>query len=149
MEAPTSSDGDHFRKLERMYHAAPVNDFYAPRLRVSEGRAVLEMDIRREFFHAAGAIHGSICFKALDDAAFFAVNSLERDVFIFTVSFNVYLLRPVSEGTLRAEGVVTSSSRNLYTAESVLYVGEHRQVARGSGTFMRSSIRLLDVESYR
>lgn len=149
METPATSDADHFRKLERMYHAAPVNDFYAPRLRISEGRAVLEMEVRREFFHAAEAIHGSIYFKALDDAAFFAVNSLEREVFVLTASFNLYLLRPVSEGRLRAEGVVTSSSRNLFTAEAVLYVGKDLQVARGSGTFMRSSVRLADVTSYR
>lgn len=149
MRKPAIGDDDHFRRLERMYHAAPVNAFYEPRLRVTEGRAVLEMEVRREFYHAAEAIHGSVYFKALDDAAFFAVNSLVRDVFIFTVSFNVYLLRPVSEGTLLAEGVVTSSSRNLYTAEAVLYVGQDRQVARGSGSFMRSSIRLADVETYR
>jgi uncharacterized protein (TIGR00369 family) len=142
-------EDEHFRRLERMYHAAPVNAFYAPRLTVSEGRAVLEMEVRRQFFHAAEAIHGSVYFKALDDATFFAVNSLVRDVLVLTVSFNIYLLRPVTDGTLRAEGVVTSTSRSLSTAEAVLYVGEAQQVARGSGTFMRSAIPLEGVATYR
>jgi uncharacterized protein (TIGR00369 family) len=107
------------------------------------------MEVRPELFHGANALHGSVYFKALDDAAFFAVNSLVRDCFVLTVSFNTYLLRPVTEGTLRAEGIVTSESKNLYVAESVLYLGADRQVARGSGTFMRSRFRLDQVDSYR
>ncbi len=41
-------------------------------------------------------------------------------------------------GVLRAEGRVTSASKSLYVAESVLYVEPDREVARGSGTFMHS-----------
>ena len=77
-----SSDHEHFRKLERMYHAAPINQFYRPVLTVGEGSAELEIPIRPEFFHAAAAVHGSVYFKALDDAAFFAVNSLVTEVFV-------------------------------------------------------------------
>ncbi len=43
-----------------------------------------------------------------------------RDVFVLTASFTVYHTRPVTGGTLRAEGQVTSRSRSLYGAESVL-----------------------------
>jgi len=53
-----------------MYHAAPVNRLYSPRLRVEEGRAVLLMDVDPRFFHPLGSLHGSVYFKALDDAAF-------------------------------------------------------------------------------
>lgn len=140
---------DHFRKLERMYLAAPVNQHYRPQLSVSEGQATITMEVDASFFHAAGALHGSVYFKALDDAAFFAVNSLVEKFFVLTVSFNIYLLRPVTEGTLRAEGVVTSASRNLFVAESALYLGGDRQVARGSGTFKRSRMLLSEVEVYR
>jgi len=139
---------DHYRKLENMYHAAPVNRLYLPKLKVSEGKAVLTMEVDPAFFHAAQALHGSVCFKALDDAAFFAVNSLVQDFFIVTTTFNLYLLRPVHEGTLRAEGKVTYASKRLFTAEAALYVGPDRLVARGSGSFMRSKIRLEEVESY-
>lgn len=140
---------DHFEKLRNMYHAAPVNRIYAPTLEVSEGRAVLTMAARPELFHAAGGLHGSVYFKALDDAAFFAVSSLVHDRFVYTVSFNIYLLRPVTEGVLRAEGWVTSSSRRLFVADAALYLGDDLQVARGSGTFIRSPIQLDEVESYR
>nr|CAP47459.1 putative integron gene cassette protein [uncultured bacterium] len=140
---------NHFRRLENMYRAAPINRIFEPKLEVTDGAAVLTMDVKPDFFHAANALHGSVYFKALDDAAFFAVNSLVRDSFVLTVSFTTYLLRPVTEGTLRAEGTVTSRSKNLFVAESVLYSGPERQVARGSGTFMRSRVSLESVDSYR
>ena len=98
--------------------------------------------------HGGGALHGSAYFKALDDAAYFAVNSLVDDCFVLTVSFNIYLLRPVVEGQLRAEGRVTSATRSLFVADAVLYLGEDTQVARGSGTFQRSHVPLTDVETY-
>lgn len=31
----------HYRKLEHMYHVAPINRYYSPRLEVTEGRSVL------------------------------------------------------------------------------------------------------------
>lgn len=143
------SVADHYRKLENMYHTAPVNRFYAPTLQVSEGRAVVTMDVREAFFHAANALHGSVYFKMLDDAAFFAVNSLAREHFVLTVSFNLYLLRPVSQGTLRAEGAVVTSTRTLYVADATLNDDRGRLVARGTGTFMRSQVRLAEVDAYR
>ncbi len=139
---------DHFRRLQRMYLTAPINAAYAPSLEVMDGAAVLTFEARPEHFHAAGALHGSVYFKALDDAAFFAVSSVVRDVFVLTASFTVYLTRPVTGGTLRAEGRVTSRSSNLYVAESVLYVEPERQVARGSGTFMRSKLALSEELGY-
>ena len=132
-----------------MYDAAPVNDFYRPKLDISKGHAIVTMEVNPQFFHAANALHGSVYFKALDDAAFFAVNSLVREFFVLTVSFNIFLLRPVTAGTLRAEGSVKSSSKNLFVAESILTINGDRQVARGSGSFMCSRIRLSEVESYR
>jgi acyl-coenzyme A thioesterase PaaI-like protein len=69
---------DHYRHLERLYASAPINEYFRPQLRVSEGQAEVIMPVRRDFFHAAQAIHGAVYFKALDDAAFFAVASLDR-----------------------------------------------------------------------
>ena len=140
---------EHHRKLERMYLAAPVNDLYRPTIEIAEGQTVIGMPVDPRFHHGGGALHGSAYFKALDDAAYFAVNSLVEDCFVLTVSFNLYLLRPVVEGTLRAEGRVTSATRNLFVAESVLYLEDGTQVARGSGTFQRSKVLLAEVETYR
>jgi uncharacterized protein (TIGR00369 family) len=133
---------DHYRKLERLYHAAPINEYYRPRLTVGDGRAELVIPVRPEFFHAAGAVHGSVYFKALDDAAFFAANSLVEDVLVLTASFNLYLLRPISAGELRATGRVVHRSLRVILAESELTDAHDRPIARGSGSFMRSEIRL-------
>lgn len=142
-------DDEHFRKLERMYHqAAHINLFFRPTLHVSQGAAEILMPVRPEFFHAAHAVHGSVYFKALDDAAFFAVNSLVTDVFVLTASFNIYLLRPVTGGVLRAVGRIVHRSRSHFLAEAELFDGEERQVARGSGSFVRSNIALSPDVGY-
>ncbi|HEV8269468.1 MAG TPA: PaaI family thioesterase [Thermoanaerobaculia bacterium] len=141
-------DEEHFRKLERLYQGAPINQYFRPTLKVSNGAAELSIPVRPEFFHAAHAVHGSIYFKALDDAAFFAVNSLVTDVFVLTASYNLYLTRPVTEGTLRAAGRVVHRSRNLFIAEAELLDDQARQVGRGSGTFMRSAIALTPEVGY-
>lgn len=133
---------EHYRKLERMYASAPVNEYYRPALRVSEGQAEVEIAVRPEFFHAAHAVHGSVYFKALDDAAFFAVNSLVPDVFVLTVTFQVYLTRPISGGVLRAAGKVVHQSRQLFIADAELFDARSRPIGRGSGSFMRSTISL-------
>lgn len=140
---------EHFRKLERMYHDAPINRFYEPHLTVSPGSADIRLKIKPDFFHAASAVHGSVYFKLLDDAAYFAVHSQVLDAFVLTVSFNIYLVRPVSEGQLLARGRVVHASKSLFVAESELFDDKNRMIARGSGTFMKSQTGLSDVSGYR
>ncbi len=142
------SNETHYRKLERMYASAPINEYFRPVLRVSEGHADVEIAVRPEFFHAAHAVHGSVYFKALDDAAFFAVSSLVPDVFVLTVTFNVYLTRSISEGTFIAAGRVVHRSRQLFIAEAELVDGQSKQLGRGSGSFMRSAIPLTPELGY-
>ena len=140
---------DHFRRLERLYASAPINEFFAPRLHIPEaGIAELRMTIRPDFHHAARAAHGAVYFKALDDATFFAANSLVEDVFVLTTSFNIYLLRPVADGEVVARGRVVSRSRRLYLAEGVLEDARGREIARGSGAFMPSTLVLGDLGGY-
>ncbi len=135
------SGEEHFRRLERMYLSAPINRFFKPSITVGEGSAEIAMEMRADFHHAAGAVHGAVYFKALDDAAFFAANSLVTDCFVLTVAFNVYLTRPISEGRMRAIGRVVHRSRRLYLAESILYNGGSEEIGRGNGSFMPSSTR--------
>jgi uncharacterized protein (TIGR00369 family) len=143
-----TSNDEHFRKLERMYHGAPINRFFEPVLRISDGRAEITMPMKPDFFHAARAVHGSVYFKALDDAAFFAANSLVADVFVLTVTYSLYLTRPISEGEMRASGRVVHKSKNLLIADAELFDSADRQIARGSGTFMRSQIALSPAIGY-
>jgi uncharacterized protein (TIGR00369 family) len=139
---------EHYRKLERMYASAPTNKYHAPTMRVSEGRAEVTIPVRPDFFHAAGAVHGYLYFKALDDAAFFAVSSLLEDAFALTVSFNLYLTRPISEGEMKAIGRVVHHFRRFFIAEAEVVDSEGREIARGSGTFMASTIPLTPEVGY-
>jgi acyl-coenzyme A thioesterase PaaI-like protein len=78
---------EHFKALKRMYAAAPINEIFQPTIEISEGTAIIEMDLHAKNHHSAGAVHGAVYFKMLDDAAFFAVNSLEQEAFVLTTSF--------------------------------------------------------------
>jgi uncharacterized protein (TIGR00369 family) len=139
---------EHFRKLERMYHAAPTNAYFRPVLTVSDGAAEIRIPVREEFFHAARAVHGSVYFKALDDAAFFAASSVVTDFFVLTVSFTIHLLRPVTSGTLLAKGRLVHRSRQLLLADAELFDDAARVIARGPGPFMRSTIALTGELGY-
>ena len=69
------------------------------------------------------ALHGSGYFKLLDDAAFFAAQAKDDEHFIFTTSFNTFIVRPVSPGTaLVARGKVISNGRNLKVSTHFWYL---------------------------
>lgn len=138
----------HYRALEAMYAKAPINDFYRPELRVGEGIAELEIPVEKHLYHAAGAVHGSVYFKMLDDAAWFAANSLEQERFVLTASFTTYLTRPVTAPTMRSEGRVVHASRSQMIAEAVAFDADGREVGRGNGIFVRGPQRLTDMPGY-
>ncbi|HEX2451713.1 MAG TPA: PaaI family thioesterase [Gemmatimonadales bacterium] len=134
--------GDHFRKLERAYASAPVTQWFGTSIQVGDGTAEVTLTVRPEFYHAAHAVHGSVYFRLLDDAAFFAANSLVTDVLVLTVSYTVYFVRPVASGAIRALGRTVHQAGRLMLAESQLLDADGRLLGQGSGTFIRSSIRL-------
>ena len=144
-----SANPEHFHHLERMYltHAS-INDYFRPAITIGDGEAEVRIEVDPKFFHAAGAVHGSVYFKAMDDAAFFAANSVVEDVFVLTTSFNIHLLRPVTEGTLIATGTVVSATKNLLIADAELKDEKGRLLGRGTGSFMRSRMLLADVPGY-
>ena len=146
-----STSDSHYRKLERMYLSAPVNDiiYKGITIDISDSKAELSLQIDPKFFHAANAIYGSVYFKMLDDAAFFAVNSTVTDVFVYTVSFNIQLLRPVSGGIIRSMGELKFKSTNLFIADSNLFDEKNKLIGRGSGSFMRSKIELAENIGYK
>lgn len=131
-----------------MYQAAPTNQYYQPAMTVSEGQAEIQFDVKPDFFHSAGAVHGSVYFKLLDDAAFFAANSLEPDVFVLTTCFTTYITRPVSSGFMRAVGKVVNKNRSQWMVEAVVYDAEGRECGRGNGIMVRSKVQLVDARGY-
>jgi len=140
----------HFRALERLYASAPINRLFPSNLSIPEaGRAVIEFMVDESVCHAAGAAHGTIYFKMLDDAAFYAANSLVSDRFILTTAFNLLLTRPLRAGLARAEGRWVSGRRRVFVAEASLIDCEGEEVGRGTGTFMRSQHALSALPGYR
>lgn len=140
----------HFRKLEKMYLRANLNTHYydTTTIKISKKQVEIGLTIHEKYFHALGAIHGSVYFKLLDDAAFFAVNSIVTDVFVLTTNFNIQLLRPVNEGTVKAVGKVRFQSRNLLIADATLFSEEGKEVAFGTGNFAKSKVALSPEIGY-
>jgi uncharacterized protein (TIGR00369 family) len=138
----------HFTALENLYLAAPITQIYHPTIEILDSEATIEIEVKEELFHSAGALHGSVYFKLLDDSAFFAANSLERDVFVLTTSFTTYLTRPVSSGSIRAVGRVVNRNKSQFVSESVLHDSEGKEIGRGSGIFVRSKLLLKEQRGY-
>lgn len=139
---------NHYRALERMYLAAPINRFFTPRITVSREKAEIEIIVRDAYFHAAGAVHGSVYFKMLDDAAYFAANSIETGCFVLTTAFTTYLTRPITSGRMISTGTVVNRTRSQILAESVVADGQGREIGRGNGIFVRGKTPLSDVPGY-
>ncbi|MEP0189360.1 MAG: PaaI family thioesterase [Erythrobacter sp.] len=147
--ADESSAQLHRRALERLYVSAPINQQFASSLHLPEaGRSQLTFTIDEAVYHAAGAAHGTIYFKMLDDAAFYAANTLATDRFLLTTSFNLHFTKPVRAGQVVAEGKWVSGKRRVFVAESRLVDEEGDEIGRGTGTFMRSHIALSSLPGY-
>jgi len=141
-------DNGHYRKLENMMYSEPFVKLTGLRVAVTQGEATITLPVREDFFHPAGAMHGALYFLALDNAAFSAVNSLVKDVFVLTTSFTTYLTRPVSEGIVKAIGKTVHRNRSQFIAESVLYDSKENEIARANGIFVRSEIPLSEKIGY-
>ena len=140
----------HYRGLEWMYNeSAAINSLTKHRVAISDTRATVTWQVNPQFFHAAGSLHGSMYFKMLDDAAFFAANSIEREVFVLTATMNIQLFRPVTGGSLTATGWITVPGKTLIHAQSELRDDRDKLVAAGQGTFSRSNVPLMSLEGYR
>lgn len=146
---PSAGAEAHYRALEAMYAAASINRLFPSRLAIlGEGRARISFDVDASYFHAAGAAHGTLYFKMLDDAAFYAANSLVTDRFLLTTAFNLHFTAPVREGPVHADGVWISGKRRVFVAESRLIDSDGEEIARGTGTFMRSQFDLSSLSGY-
>jgi uncharacterized protein (TIGR00369 family) len=139
----------HYRALERLYASAPINRKFASTLHIpGDGLSRLVFTVTEQDYHAAGAAHGTIYFKMLDDAAFYAANTHVTDRFLLTTSFNLHFSRPLRAGQVIAEGRWVSGRRRVFVAEARLVDEDGEEIARGTGTFMRSRIALSSLPGY-
>ena len=146
---PEGADA-HYRALESLYAAAPINRLFDSTLEIAErGVARIRFLLDERYYHAGGAAHGTSYFKMLDDAAFYAANSLVTDRFLLTTAFNLLFTRPMTGGEVVAEGRWVSGQRRVLIADARLIDATGEEVARGTGTFMRSRIPLATLAGYR
>jgi uncharacterized protein (TIGR00369 family) len=131
-----------------MYLNAATNKYYMPTISIDRGSAEIVLQVRPDFFQSAGSVHGSVYFKLLDDSAYFAAHSVITDTHLFTASFNLYFIRPVTSGVMKAVGTLKHRSSRLIIAESVVYNLDDHIVAQGSGTFMKSTVPLDEKAGY-
>lgn len=146
---PSGADA-HFRALEQLYASAPINLLFRSSLTLSEaGQSRIDFTVEPASFHAAGAAHGTLYFKMLDDASFYAANSLVSDRFLLTTAFNLHFTRPMREGPAWAEGRWISGKRRVFVADARIVDSSGEECARGTGTFLRSHIALSGLPGYR
>jgi uncharacterized protein (TIGR00369 family) len=140
----------HFRALEDLYRRAPVNRLFESEMEiVEEGFARIRFEVAEPLYHAAGAAHGTLYFKMMDDAAFYACNSLVTDRFLLTTAFNLLFTRPLRAGPAVAEGRWASGRRRVLVGEARIVDAAGEEAGRGTGTFMRSRIPLTSLPGYR
>ncbi|HET9630474.1 MAG TPA: PaaI family thioesterase [Novosphingobium sp.] len=140
----------HWRALEGLYASAPINQLFDSQLTITgEGRARIAFTVDERVYHAAGSAHGTIYFKMIDDAAFYAANTLVTDRFLLTTSMNLHFVRPIKAGRVVAEGQWVSGRRRVLVAEARLVDAGGEEIGRGTGTFMRSRIPLSGLPGYR
>lgn len=145
-----AGEAAHFRALESLYNSAPINALFKSALEIVEpGLARIRFEIGPDTFHAAGAAHGTLYFKMMDDAAFYACNSLVSDRFLLTTAFNMVFTSPLREGPVIAEGRWISGKRRVFVGEARLLTPDGEEAGRGTGTFMRSHIPLSSLQGYR
>ncbi len=138
----------HYQCLQNMFLAAPINQFYRPRIKIEEGYTEIAIDVQEKYFHGASSVHGSVYFKMLDDAAYFSANSLELEFFLVTTSFTTYLTKPVSSGVIKAVGRVANKNRSQTIAEAIVYNAKGIEIGRGNGLFVRSRTKLKNIDDY-
>jgi uncharacterized protein (TIGR00369 family) len=149
-EAGTGGAAVHYRALESLYASAPIGALFDSRLEiVGEGRTRIHFTVDGRLHHAAGAAHGALYFKMLDDAAFYAANSMVSDRFLLTTGFTVNFTKPIRAGEVVAEGRWVSGRRRVFIAEAQLIDADGDEIGRGTGTFMRSHIALAGLPGYR
>lgn len=105
---------------------------------LAEGRAVLRVAVQPSQLNADGIVHGGVLPAIADGAMGNALRTLHGAAAqVLTAEVHLHYLRPVSGGSLLAEGRVVQSGRRVSFAEVELRdEATGLPVARGSGVFV-------------
>lgn len=78
----------------------------------------------------------------------FSPATLSSTTFVLTANFQLYFFRPIKSGSITAQGVVVSQPSRILTAEAVAFDDDGKEIARGSGQFMKTKIQLKSFDAY-
>jgi len=129
-----------------MYLDAPIQKLYPGiDLEVMHHQAVITLPAGKSFHHAGNSLHGSVYFRLLDDACYFAAMSVMEDWFLLTKSFSIEFLRPHFDGLITAKAKLISEEGEKFFCEGELFNNEGKIIAKGSGDFVRSKLPLKEL----
>ena len=136
-----------YDRLAKMYLKAPIQKLYPGiDLKVTKNEAVITLPTGESYHHAGGSMHGSVYFRLLDDACYFAAMSRVKDYFILTKNFNIEFKRLHIDGKIMAKGKLIKEDNGEYYCEGELFNEAGKIIASGSGTFVRNlKLPLADV----
>ena len=140
---------EHYEKLESMYVDAPFNKLIKSTINIDQGICSIEMKIKKDMHNAMNSMHGAYYFMLLDNAAFFAINSLIEDVSVLTKSFEIDFLKPVKSGKLVAKAKFIEKTMGNYIALAELYDDQKNLIGKGKGIFRRSKHQLKEINNYQ
>lgn len=140
---------DHFKRLENMFRSGAIHDLFPSfEFELKAGECEIRTTVNAQYHHAAGAMHGLVYFKSLDESGYFAAQSLEKEFFLLTKSAHIEFLRPVADGVLISKGRCKSSESRIYEAESELWSNDEL-VGKAKLILVRSKIPLNEKLGYR
>ena len=132
-----------------MYVSAPFNKSIKSSIKIIQGECSVEMKIQKNMHTAGDSVHGAYYFMMLDNAAFFAINSLVEDVLILTKSFEINFLKPIKSGKLIAKAKFSEKTMGNYIAIAELYDDQENLIGKGKGIFRRSKLQLENINNYQ
>src|SRR5437867_651311 len=104
-------------------------------LRLTNGKALLEMNVDQSLHNLSGTMHGGIMGDISDAAMGIALaTTLKPGEDFTTIEFKMSFLRPHVKGILKAEGFLVKRGRRIAFTEAVLTNSKREVVARSSGT---------------
>lgn len=113
---------------------------------VGEDEARVELEVEQKHLQPLGTVHGGIVATLIDTATYWAAFlALPEDTGLVNVDLKLNYLRPVSEGSLIAEGRCLRAGRTISYAEAHVRDKDGRLIAHGSSTLMALPGKGLDL----
>jgi uncharacterized protein (TIGR00369 family) len=100
-------------------------------------RATVHLDLSDRHLQLFGIVHGGVLATLIDTATFWSVfMRLPEDAGLVNIDLKLNYLKPVIEGTLKAEGSAIRSGKTISYAEARVFDADGELVAHGTSTLM-------------